>query len=85
MSLWFVVGCICMIVAVSLVLYAWKHRHEDPWWSAGKPPFAPRHDCASCRQGIAEIEHTTITGSWICPECSTPHTFVDGKPGRIDP
>lgn len=86
MNIWFIVGIICTVVAASLVLYAWRHRHEDPWWSAGEKPAppAPVHTCASCRQGIAEIEHTNITGSWTCPCCGMPHTFVEGKPDKID-
>ncbi len=40
--------------------------------------------CATCVEGVAEMSRTTVTGSWTCPRCGTPHTFVDGQPGVIN-
>lgn len=41
--------------------------------------------CTTCTEGVEELSRTTITGSWTCPKCGTPHAFVDGQPGIIDP
>lgn len=85
--LWTIVGIFCMVLCISLLLYAWRVRHQDALYKRlmndryGK--FAtPLPIC--CKVGVDEISRTTITGSWTCPSCGRFHTFVDGQPGSID-
>lgn len=78
-----ILGVACVAVALSLLLYAWRVRHQDALWQRiNKPGPTPLPLC--CRVGVDDISKTTITGSWTCPSCGRFHTFVDGQPGRID-
>lgn len=79
---WIILGTACMVVAVSLLLVAWRLRHQDVLWrriTSCPPPLPP-----CCQAGVDDLSKTTITGAWTCPSCGRFHTFVDGQPGRID-
>lgn len=88
---WLIIGLACGIVFLQLILYAWTQRHTDHFlrrFFRKKKPLPPVLNittCDNCRQGIAEISQTSITGSWTCPVCGDFHCFVDGQPGRIEP
>ena len=76
--MWLIIAILCAVVSVSLFLYAWRHRYDDPWLPWHRAPVAPSITCENCRQGIAEIQHTSITGGWNCPACGDAHVFDDG-------
>lgn len=80
---WFIIGIACCALALSLLLLAWRLRHQDVLWQRITKTPTPLPIC--CKVGVDEISRTTITGSWTCPSCGRFHTFVDGKPGKIDP
>lgn len=75
---WTILGLACFAVSASLLLLAWRIRHQDALWKriTALPPC--------CKAGVDDLSKTTITGSWTCPSCGRFHTFVDGQPGRID-
>lgn len=79
---WTIIGCLCMALAASLLLYAWRVRRHDALWRrfVSRPPPLP----PCCKAGVDDLSKTTITGAWTCPSCGRFHTFVDGQPGKID-
>lgn len=94
--IWTIVGIFCTVLCISLLLYAWRVRHQDVIWQR-LMKNAARSDAKTlahlahkvplpicCQVGVEELSRTTITGSWTCPSCGRFHTFVDGQPGKID-
>lgn len=79
---WTIIGTPCMVLTVSLLLLAWRLRHQDSLWQRITKGPMPLPLC--CKVGVEEISRTTITGSWTCPSCGRFHTFVDGQPGKVD-
>jgi hypothetical protein len=79
---WTIIGVACLALAVSLLLFAWRIRHQDALWQRITKAPTPLPLC--CKVGVEEISRTTINGSWTCPSCGRFHTFVDGQPGKID-
>ena len=79
---WTIIGIACTVLCISLLLYAWRVRHQDALWRRMTSAPTPLPPC--CKVGVDDISHTTITGSWTCPSCGRFHTFVDGQPGKID-
>lgn len=77
----------CAVVTISLLLFAWRYRHRDHLLRKvfRTKPCPPPVSCLNCIAGIADMEKTTITGTWNCPSCGRPHSFVDGVPGVIEP
>lgn len=73
------VGFVCFFISGMLLLWAYRNYKHDPWL------YRPRKEmggCVTCRNAVDEINRTSITGSWTCPTCGTPHSFVNGQYGH---